>query len=220
MWTKSVSTKPSAREREYPPQPSIKPPRHGAEISERLPLVLEAVRQNSHLERLPLVLAGDDRSRQRKPLIPSDADGCRRGTLGRRGGHGFRFGRRHPQVGIIGQFVGSLAGTLRQVALGHGLNLPGDSFDEPGLVRGGRTKGTLFELAINRLTARQGTARLASCFRSPRKLTTPAAFLSVLPMGFERDDVQRDSLTRRISNVTQQALPRLPRQLWACGANE
>jgi hypothetical protein len=55
--------------------------------------------------------------------------------LGRRGR---RPRRPEPQVGVVGQLRGPAAGALGQVALGQGLDPPGDALDEPDLVAGGR----------------------------------------------------------------------------------
>jgi hypothetical protein len=46
------------------------------------------------------------------------------------------FGRRQAQVGVVGQFLGALAGAFGEVAFREGLQAPGDAFDEPALVAG------------------------------------------------------------------------------------
>ena len=40
------------------------------------------------------------------------------------------------QVGIAGQFGGTLAGTLGEIAFGQGLQTPDDAFAQPGFVMG------------------------------------------------------------------------------------
>ena len=47
-----------------------------------------------------------------------------------------RLGWGQAQVGVVGQFGSALAGSFGQVAFGHGLQPPGDAFDQPGFVTG------------------------------------------------------------------------------------
>jgi hypothetical protein len=43
---------------------------------------------------------------------------------------------RQTEVGVVGEFVGAAAGAFGEVALGQGLQTPGDAFDQPGFVVG------------------------------------------------------------------------------------
>ena len=103
-----------------------------------------------------------------------------------RGGPG-RPGRPAPQVGVVGEFLGSPAGALREVALGHRLYPPDDAFDQPVLVPGVRRLSE--HLRVAQSAGRSPTCvaarpvlsqRSGSCLGSPNAtLFEQALFLAI-----------------------------------------
>jgi hypothetical protein len=61
------------------------------------------------------------------------------------------LGRVQSQVGVAGQLGGASAGAFGEVALGQGLQPPGDAFDEPGAVAGLRSFAEQFGEALAKL---------------------------------------------------------------------
>ena len=56
-----------------------------------------------------------------------------------------------PQVGIAGQFGGTLAGTIREIAFGPGLQTPGDAFEQPSFIVGVGSLANDVQVALAKL---------------------------------------------------------------------
>src|SRR6516225_963164 len=86
------------------------------------------------LQDLALVWAMEDSAggRQARMVLGGGFDSSGRGKQTEVPG----FGKRQAQVGVVGKFLGALAGAFGEVAFREGLQAPGDAFDEPALVAG------------------------------------------------------------------------------------
>ena len=102
-----------------------------------LAVELQAVVEDLHLQQPALVLAPQDGARRRQAGVPLVVQRPGPGPclVGARPDGDFP-GRVEPQVGVVGQFGGTLLCPLGQVALGQRLQPSGDALDEPRLVVG------------------------------------------------------------------------------------
>src|SRR6185437_10149385 len=100
--------------------------RYGAQRPVMSALVLEAILQNLHLHSLPAVAPTQDSADDGKAAV------SRRSVAGKCGAFGADplRGNLGPQIGIGGHSEGTLAGALRQIALGQHLQAPCDPADQ------------------------------------------------------------------------------------------
>ena len=111
--------------------------------------------EHLHVDGLSLVGAGEPGTRRRQPWIPGGSGlGTGLGLLlgeQRRRRSCLAAWRREAQVGIAGQFGGTLAGTVGEIAFGQGLQTPGDAFEQPGFVMGVGSLANDVQVALAKL---------------------------------------------------------------------